>query len=55
MLIPESPICIWSRSTLFQFMKSIGFVYEDRISHYPPTQDREYIAKMREDYLEWMD
>ena len=53
--ITESPVWIWSRSTLYRFMKSIGFVYEDRISHYQHTRDREDIVKMRDDYLEWIE
>ena len=52
--IPESPVWIWSRSTLYRFMKSIGFVYEGRISHYQHTRGRGDMVKMRDVYLEWM-
>ena len=52
--IPESPVWIWSRSTLYRFMKSIGFAYEDKLSHYQHTRDREDIVKMRDEYLEWL-
>ena len=44
--IPESQAWIWSRSTLYRFMKSIGFEYEDRIAHFQYTLDREDIDKM---------
>ena len=53
--IPDIPVWIWSRSTLYRFMKSIGFAYEDKLSHYQHTRDREYILKMRDGYLEWLD
>ena len=50
----ESNIWIWSRSTLYRFMKRIGFVYEDRVTHYEHTRNREDIIKMRDDYLDWI-
>ena len=33
----------------YQFMLSIGFVYEDQISYYQDTQDGEEIVMMRND------
>ena len=47
---------VWkrSRSTLCRFMKKIGFVYDDRVTHYEYTKYREDIIKMRDDYLDWI-
>ena len=53
--IPESPVWIWSRSTLYRVMKLIRFAYEDKLSHHQHTRDREDILKMRDDYLDWLD
>ena len=50
----ESNIWIWSRSTPYRSMKRIGFVYEDRVTHYEYTKSREDIIKMRDDYLDWI-
>ena len=50
----ESKVWVWSRSTLYQLMKKIGFVYGEQISHYENTKMRQDIIKMRDDYLEWM-
>ena len=50
----ESNVWIWSRSTLYRFMKRIGFVYEDRVTNYEHTRNREDIIKMRDYYLEWI-
>ena len=35
-------------------MKRIGFVYEERVTHYEHTRNREDIIKMRDDYLDWI-
>ena len=35
-------------------MKSIGFIYDDRISHYEHTKQRPDIVTMRDNYLEWI-
>ena len=53
--IPESSVWIWSRSSPYQFMNCIEFVYEDSTSHYQDTRDREDIVMMCDDYLEWKD
>ena len=44
----------WSRSTLYNFMKSVGFVYEDKLSHYEHTKSRADVVAMRDNYLEWI-
>ena len=51
----ESKLWLWSRSTLYRFMKKIGFVYGERISHYGNTEMRQDIIKMRDECLEWID
>ena len=53
--IPESLVWIWSRSTVYRFMKPIYFPYEDKLSHYQHTRDRKDIVKINDDYLEWLD
>ena len=35
-------------------MKRIGFVYEDRATHYEHTRNRVDIIKMRDNYLDWI-
>ncbi len=35
-------------------MCSVGFVYNDRISHYEHTKNRIYVIRKRVDYLKWM-
>ena len=52
---PDSKVWVWSRSTLYRFMRSIGFIYGDKLSHYGHTKEREDIAKMRDDYLYWIE
>ena len=52
---PDSKVWVWSRSTLYRFMRSIGFIYGDRMSHYEHTKEREDIVKMRDDYLDWIE
>ena len=49
-----SKVWLWSRTTLYRFMESIGFVYGDRVSHYEHTKNREDIACMRDDYSDWI-
>ena len=44
----------WGRTTLFRFMKSIGFVYGDKISHYEYTKSRADVITMRDSYLDWI-
>ena len=51
----ESKLCVWSRSTLYRFMKKIVFVYDERISHYENKNMMRDIIKMRDDYQEWID
>ena len=48
----ESNILVWSRFTLYRFVKRIGFVYEDRVTYYEHTRNRKDIIKMRDDYLD---
>jgi len=54
--IPEdgSKIWPWSRSTLYRFMKSIGYIYGERISPYENKKNRVDIILMRDNYLEWI-
>ena len=52
--IAENSLWIWSRSTLHRFIKSIGFAYEDKTSHYQHTRDRVHVLKIRDGYLEWL-
>ena len=49
-----STVWTWSRSALYRFMKKIGFVYDDRVTHYEYSKSREDIIKMRDDYLDWI-
>lgn len=44
----------WSRSTLYRFMIKLGFMHDDRVTHYEYTKSRKDIASMRDDYLEWI-
>ena len=53
-LCATSNVWRWSRTTLYRFMKSIGFVYGDRMSHYEHAKNREDIYCMRDDYLDWI-
>ena len=50
----DAHIWKWSRTTLYNFMKSIGFVYEDKLSHYEHTKNRTDVVSMRDNYLEWI-
>ena len=45
---------VWkcSRSTLYRFMKKIGFVYDDLVTYYEYTKSREDVIKMRDDQLD---
>ena len=43
---PESKIWIWGRATLHRFMKSIGFIYRDKISHHEFTKNRVDVISM---------
>ena len=49
---PDSKVLVLSRSTLYRFMKSIGFIYGDKVSHYEHTKEIEEIVKVRDDYLD---
>lgn len=49
-----SSVWPWCRSTLYNFMKSIGYIYGDRISPYVHKKSREDIILMRDNYLEWI-
>ena len=51
---PDSKIWIWGRSTLHRFMKSIGFIYGEKISHYEYTKNRADVISMRDNYLDWI-
>ena len=50
----DSLVWPWSRTTLYRFMKSTGFVYGDRLSHYEHTKRRADIVSMRDNYLDWI-
>ncbi len=39
---------------MYRFMCFIGFVHNDRISHYKHTRNRNDIVEMRDEYLEWI-
>ena len=52
--LDESAVWKWSRSTLYGFMKKIGFVYDDRVIKYGYTKSREDVIKMHDDYLDWI-
>lgn len=52
--LTNSTICPWSRPTLHRYMKSIGFIYGDRISAYVHTKYRSDIVEMRKNYLKWI-
>ena len=36
-------------------MKSIGFIYGEKVSHYEHTKQREDIVETRDDYLDWIE
>ena len=38
---PESDIWVWGRTSLYKFMKKIGFIHGEKISHYEYTRQRE--------------
>ena len=42
----------WSRTTLFRFMRRVGFSFSDRPSAYDKAKERPEIRAMRADYLE---
>ena len=48
----SSPLWVWSRSSLYRFMKSIGFIYGDKISHSEYTKNRADVVSMRDNYLD---
>ena len=50
----ESPIWIWSRTSLYRFMKSTGFIYGDRVSHYEYIKNRADVISIRDNYLDWI-
>ena len=50
----EELIWPWSRTTLYRYMQSIGFINDDRISHYKQTKQRPDIVTMCGNYLEWI-
>ena len=54
--VPGEKETIWSlgHTTLYRYMQSIGFIYDDRISHYEQTKKRPNIVIMRDNYLEWI-
>ena len=50
----EIQVWTWCRATLHRFMRSIGFVYGDRITHYEHTKKRLDVISMRHSYLDWI-
>ena len=52
---PDSKVWVWSSSTLYRFMKSIGVIYGVRVPHYEHTKESEDILKIRDDYLYWIE
>ena len=46
---------IHSRTTLYRFMKSNGFVLTNTPNNYKYTREREDIICMRDNYLFWVD
>ncbi len=50
----DSPIWVWSRTSLFRFMKSNGFLYGDKVSHYKYTKNRADVISMRDNHLDWV-
>ena len=51
-LVCDGNLWVCSRSTLYRSMKCIEFIYEDRVTHYEHTRNREDIINMRDDYLD---
>lgn len=54
--IPDSSEVLWkwSRATLHRFMIRIGFIHDERVTHYEHTRTRADIVSMRDNYLEWI-
>lgn len=54
--VPEEDeqVWIWGRTTLYRFMLRSGFAYENKVSHYEYTKNREDVVSMRDNYLEWI-
>lgn len=50
----DSKIWLWGRTTLFKFMKSIGFAFDDHVSPYEHKKRPDDIQLMRDNYLEWI-
>ena len=52
--VPDSDRKTWicGRSVLHRFMKSIGFIYTDKISHYEYTKNRAGIVSSLNNYLD---
>ena len=53
--IPKSPKCFWSRSTVYRFMKSIGFDYEEKLPQCEYKLDKEGFLKMCYNHLGWLE
>ena len=51
---PNSNIWIWGHTSLHRFMKSVGFIYGDKTSHYEYTKNREDERITRDNYLKWV-
>lgn len=51
---PDSKVWTWSRATLHRFLQASGFVFDDKITHYEYTKQREDVVSMRDNYLEWI-
>ena len=49
----DSPIWVWSHNSLYRFMKSNGFLYGEKISHYEYTKNRADVVRMDDNYLDW--
>jgi len=45
----------WGRTTLWRFMKTIGFIYKNRVSYYEHTRKRTDVVALRDNYLEWIE
>ncbi len=50
----DSPIWVWSRTSLFRFTKSNEFLYGEKVSHYEYTKNRADVISMRDNYLDWV-
>ena len=49
----DSDVWVWGRTSLHNFVKTIGFVYGEKITLYEYTRNKIDVISMRDDSLDW--